>query len=100
MTDAQTKTKEQYAFLEYLLNERQYRLYLASEAKKIGHGGVAIVASLSGASTKRISRGLSDMEEPPLPDERIRRSGGGRKNVQPPFFSTHRHGNVRSFSKP
>jgi len=79
MTNTQTKTKEQYAFLEGLLNERQYRIYLASEAKKIGHGGVAIVASLSGASTKRISRGLSDMEEPPLPHERIRRSGGGRK---------------------
>jgi hypothetical protein len=81
MTNTQTKTKEQYSFLEKLLNERQYRLYLASEAKKIGRGGRAVVAYLSGVSTKRIARGLADMEAPPLPDGRIRRPGAGRKKT-------------------
>lgn len=73
--------RQQYAFLKTTLNERHWRLYLASEAKRYGRGGIALVSRLSGAGKNMIRRGLADMEEPPLPESRIRRSGGGRKKI-------------------
>ena len=90
----QTQTaaiKRQYAFLKTTLNERHWRLYLASEAQRYSQGGIALVARLSGASKNLIRRGLADMEEPPLTEGRIRRSGGGRKSLlqTDPSLVTH-----------
>ncbi|MCL2135195.1 MAG: ISAzo13 family transposase, partial [Candidatus Bathyarchaeota archaeon] len=41
-----------------LLNERQRRLYLANEAKTIGHGGITQVSKISGISRVTITNGL------------------------------------------
>jgi len=71
--------QRQYVRLSMQLNERQWRLYLASEAERYGWGGIGLVARLSGASPDMISRGRVDLDESPLPDGRIRRVGGGRK---------------------
>lgn len=73
--------RQQYAFLKTTLNERHWRLYLASEAKRYGRGGIVLVSRLSGAGKNLIRRGIADMEEPPLTGGRIRRPGGGRKKI-------------------
>src|SRR5947209_15388667 len=62
------------------LNERQRRLALASEARLLGHGGVRLVARTAGVSETTVRKGVFELEGGvgPLPDERVRRSGGGR----------------------
>ena len=64
-----------------LLNEKQQRLYLASEARSLGHGGITKVSRLSGVSRPRISRGLSELKQGKTvsTSKRIRKEGGGRK---------------------
>jgi transposase len=63
------------------LNERQQRLVMAQEARLIGHGGVRAVAQAAGVSETTVRSGVFELEggEEPLPDGRIRRSGGGRR---------------------
>jgi transposase len=71
-------SKEQYAIMRNILNEKQWRLFLATEAEKIGFGGISIVSRNSGSDPKTIRRGKAEIA---LPNEslRIRRVGGGRK---------------------
>jgi transposase len=73
-------TKEQYNFLREQLNERQWRLYLGTEAKKHGYGGIRAIARISGSHKNTVARGITDMETP-LPEGRIRLPGGGRKKL-------------------
>ncbi len=44
------------------LNERQRRLYAATEALKLGHGGIAYIAQLFDCHRKTIQRGLADLQ--------------------------------------
>jgi transposase len=66
------------------LNERQRRLALAAEARLLGHGGVRAVAEVAGVSETTVRSGVSELDSggDPLPSKRVRRSGGGRKNVE------------------
>jgi DNA-binding phage protein len=64
------------------LDERQRRLLAAAEAQALGYGGVAEVARASGLSRPTIHKGLQELHESPLPAERVRRAGGGRKKVR------------------
>ena len=68
-----------------LLNEKQKRLYLASEAMAIGRGGVAEVSRASGMSRSVINAGIKDMKanDPDVLSENapIRRKGAGRKPI-------------------
>jgi len=61
------------------LDERQQRLVMAGEARSLGHGGIAAVASATGASRSRISQGVAELEAGVGPLGRVRRTGGGRK---------------------
>lgn len=65
------------------LDERQKRLYLGSEAKKIGHGGNSIIARLSKVSRPTIIQGKKELMEAKIKHhektQRIRIGGGGRK---------------------
>ncbi|WP_425297894.1 ISAzo13 family transposase [Nocardia abscessus] len=61
------------------LDERRRRLYLASEAIAMGHGGVGAVAAASGISTATVARGIRELTTTPTPTRRIRASGAGRK---------------------
>ncbi len=63
------------------LNERQWRLYVATEARRIGVGGISQVAREAGVTRKTIRKGLVELEAGALyqPGERIRKQGGGRK---------------------
>lgn len=75
--------KEQYKVMKEALNERQWRLYLATEAAKIGYGGISYVSDISGSSWKTIKRGVSELKsKDKLPEGRVRKSGGGRKKLE------------------
>lgn len=63
------------------LDERRRRIYLASEAAALGHGGIALVAAASGASATTIARGIAELSGRPLPSGRIRAPRAGRKPV-------------------
>jgi hypothetical protein len=63
------------------LDERRRRIYLASEAAALGHGGITLVAAASGASAATIARGIAELSGRPLPAGRIRAPGAGRKPV-------------------
>ena len=68
-----------------ILDERQKRIYLASEAKYIGRGGLTKISKLTGVSRVTINSGILDLETiikdgtQKLPSKRIRHEGGGRK---------------------
>ena len=66
------------------LNERQRRLLLAAEARLLGHGGVRVVARLTGVSETTVRKGVFELESggDPLPGGRVRRPGGGRKGTE------------------
>lgn len=63
------------------LNERSRRMLAAAEAVQLGHGGVSLVSRACGLSRVTITKGISELTQPPLPEDRIRRSGGGRKKL-------------------
>lgn len=59
------------------LSERDRRLYAATEALKLGHGGICYLASLFNCSERTIRRGIQELTQlPQLPPGRIRRKGG------------------------
>ncbi|MEV4251368.1 ISAzo13 family transposase [Streptosporangium canum] len=61
------------------LDERQRRLYLASEADSLGHGGIAVVARLAEVSQSTIARGRVELAGGAAVLGRVRRPGGGRR---------------------
>jgi transposase len=71
----------QYKLMKGWLNERQWRLYVATEARRIGVGGISQVAREAGVTRKTIRKGLEELEAGALyqPGERIRKQGGGRR---------------------
>jgi hypothetical protein len=63
------------------LDERQRRLYLASEARALGHGGIRLVARAAGVREATVSLGVGELESGAEPLGRVRRPGGGRKRA-------------------
>jgi Rhodopirellula transposase DDE domain len=63
------------------LDERQRRLYLGSEARALGHGGIRLVAAAAGAREATVSAGAAELESGEEPLGRARRAGGGRKQA-------------------
>jgi transposase len=62
------------------LTERSRRLWAATEALALGHGGIGAVAAATGISRSTISRGLREVRTGErLEPGRVRRHGGGRK---------------------
>ena len=67
-----------------LLNERQRRLFLATEAEAIGYGGVSQVSKASGISRVTITQGIKELKSEDvyaMENERSRKGNGGRKKV-------------------
>jgi hypothetical protein len=59
------------------LSERDRRLYAATEALKLGHGGIAYLASFLDCSERTIRRGVLQLGRlPQPPDGRVRKKGG------------------------
>jgi transposase-like protein len=75
--------EDQYEVMHGALNERQWRLYVASQAKRIGRGGISRVAREAGVTRETIHKGMQELEagEVYQPGGRIRRRGGGRKQI-------------------
>ena len=62
------------------LTERQRRIWLGSEARELGSGGVGIVADAVAVSPDTVRRGRTELDDPqPLAVGRSRGPGGGRK---------------------
>jgi hypothetical protein len=65
------------------LTERQRRIWLGSEARELGSGGVGIVADAVAVSPDTVRRGRTELDDPqPLPVGRSRGRGGGRKRAE------------------
>ncbi|MBF0548088.1 MAG: ISAzo13 family transposase [Candidatus Riflebacteria bacterium] len=79
---------KKYKILESVLDERSRRLWAASEALVLGHGGIDLVMHATGLCRNTIKHGLDEISNKP-PDkkdspslQRIRLSGGGRKEIE------------------
>lgn len=71
--------REKVAALWPHLNERGRRMLAASEARTLGFGGVSEVSRVCGLSRTTITKAMRELDEPPLPEGRVRRAGGGRR---------------------
>jgi len=64
------------------LDERERRLWAATEARLAGPGGISLVARATGLSRPTIQRGIVEIKSKrSIPAGRSRRSGGGRKQL-------------------
>lgn len=73
---------ERFEALSPLLDEKMRRLFAATEANLLGHGGVAIVSKETGVSCRAIARGRKELIQiQKKQTNRIRKSGGGRKSI-------------------
>jgi transposase len=79
---------EKFALLAPTMDERQTRLWLAAEAKALGHGGIVAVTRATGVLGKRIGMGIRELtqmalepRQEPSESQRIRRPGAGRKKL-------------------
>lgn len=81
--DIESAIKERFQNLEWTMDERMRRLFAASEAKAIGHGGITLVWRATGVARGSIQQGLKELAERPevfeVDSRRIRRTGAGRK---------------------
>lgn len=72
--------RRKYADLVSELDERSRRRWAAVEARSLGRGGIAAVATATGISDRTIRTGLKELASPStLEAGRQRRIGGGRK---------------------
>ena len=71
--------RQRHRSLSPSLDERQLRLWAASEAKAVGYGGISLVSRISGLSRPTIHAGLAELGSPTVASDRIRKRGAGRK---------------------
>ncbi len=73
--------EQAYQQMRTMLNEKQWRQYLAVEAKQ--RGSMSQVAHEAGVSINTVKRGVKELEagESYQPGERIRKAGGGKKQL-------------------
>jgi len=60
------------------LDEHARRLVAASQAVKLGYGGISRVSRACGLSRVTLSKGVAELQAAPLARGRVRREGGGR----------------------
>jgi transposase len=77
--------KKKLSVMLPLLNEKQRRALIASEANAWGRGGSALLARITGMSRTTIRRGRRELARPRSRAAGIRRPGAGRKQL------THHH---------
>lgn len=79
--------REKFVSLKPVLDEQSRRLWAASEAKSLGHGGISIVSRATGLSRTTIHQGIKNLSATKsstpvsMKQKRIRSSGGGRKPI-------------------
>jgi hypothetical protein len=62
-------------------DERGRRLFAASEVRAAGWGGLVAVSEVTGLARSTIERGLKDLDASPLARGRVRREGGGPRQL-------------------
>jgi hypothetical protein len=78
----ESQIAERYRGLGPELNERQRRLWAASEASCCGPGGIAAVVRATGISKDTVRRGIAELREGERLDPgRVRRPGAGRPRL-------------------
>ena len=73
--------RARYLALRPFLDERQRRLFAAAEARAAGWGGVSGASRATGIARSTIDRALDDLDAGLDADDRVRRVGGGRKEL-------------------
>ena len=77
--------QQKYKKILPYLNEKQTRIVLAAEAESMGRGGLSKVSKLTGISRVTLNMGIKELAqsstEEKIKNERIRKSGGGRKKA-------------------
>ena len=76
--------RQQFKSLDSALDERQRRLWAATEAKAWGYGGVSLVSRSTGISRRAIHVGLRELQAEPIAASaagRVRRAGAGRRRL-------------------
>jgi len=77
--------QQKYKKILPYLNEKQTRIILAAEAESMGRGGLSKVSKLTGISRITLNMGIKELAlsatVDTLKNERIRKSGGGRKKA-------------------
>ena len=87
MASTDSEIGQRYQLLSTTLDERQRRLFVATEAKVFGRGGISAVSRATGVSRVTITAGLGELEDDRIKESaalqpgRIRRAGGGRKSL-------------------
>ena len=73
---------EKFRALAGELNERQRRLWAASEARAAGRGGIAATARATGISVPTIRKAIAELGSGERLDAaRVRKAGGGRRSL-------------------
>src|SRR5712691_11153560 len=74
--------REKYQALAPLMNERSRRLWAATEAQALGHGGQTLLAHVTGMARSTVYLGMQELGRPAKSLRpaagRIRHPGGGR----------------------
>jgi hypothetical protein len=79
--------RSKFETLQPFLSERARRLWSATEAMGLGHGGIAALAEATGMSRTTISSAIQEIQDlrhspgSTLPVQRSRRPGAGRKRL-------------------
>jgi len=77
------KFKQKIETMLGMLNEKQKRIYLATEANAYGVGGINKMNEISGISKTTIIRGKKEIANGiDIENKRIRKIGGGRKQIK------------------
>jgi hypothetical protein len=72
--------RKRYKEMAPVLDEQSRRRFAALEAQALGHGGVSLMARITGLARRTIYRGISDIQNNCSAEPgRIRKSGAGRK---------------------
>ena len=74
--------EERILRMKSLLNERQWRLYLANEAVSAGYGGVSKVSRITGVSRTTITKGIEELKKEKVIGGKVRERGGGPKCIE------------------
>ena len=84
--ESEQQIREKFEALSGYLSEAGLRIWVATEAKALGRGGISTVARATGLSRTTIHSGLKDLSSKELGRQpkvsgRIRVKGGGRKKL-------------------
>jgi hypothetical protein len=83
MTTIELNIKEKFDKISPCLNERSRRIWVATEAKSIGWGGITAVFNATKVAQGTIRKGIEEIKNNArIESDRIRLPGGGRKKIQ------------------